>query len=82
MHKPQQITRELDRIMPELITTGEAARVLGVTRQAVLQRVNAGTLVPVSSAGSRGAYLFSAPELACMAIELDPVAAFELELAR
>ncbi|TCU48332.1 helix-turn-helix domain-containing protein [Curtobacterium sp. PhB146] len=72
----------LDTLMPELITTGEVARVLGISRQAVLQRVNTGSLVPVSSDGLRGAYLFSAPELACALLALDPVATFELELAR
>lgn len=71
MHKTAMLSQELDTLMPELITTAEVAQQLGVTRQAVVQRVNAGTLVPVyKSPAKTGTYLFSAPDVACLALEL------------
>ncbi|NQW90267.1 hypothetical protein HQQ88_08165 [Curtobacterium sp. VKM Ac-2861] len=55
----------------ELVTTSEVAAALGITRQAVLQRVNAGTLRPIYKSPARtGGYLFSAPDVFCLAPEL------------
>ena len=55
----------------ELVTTSEVAAALGISRQAVLQRVTAGTLRPVYKSPARtGGYLFSAPDVFCLAPEL------------
>jgi len=48
----------------DLLTTTEVAEVLGVSRQAVLQRVEAGTLAPVTKLpGKTGTYLFEPADI-------------------
>ena len=53
--------------LSEVITTTEVAHMLGISRQAVLQRVRNGSLQPVFKSPARtGGYLFSAPDVACL----------------
>ena len=49
----------------DLMTTEEVAAALGITRQAVLGRVKAGTLIPAfKSPAATGGYLFTSESVA------------------
>lgn len=51
----------------DLLTTTEVAAALGISRQAVLQRVKSGALTPAAKLpGQTGTYLFE-PEATCAA---------------
>jgi len=46
-----------------LLTTGEAATILGVARQTVWQRVQTGKLVPVAKLSGNRGFLFAKQEI-------------------
>lgn len=55
---------------PRLIATREASALLGVTTRTVARWVDEGTLTPAAQApGPRGAYLFDAEQVECLAAE-------------